>query len=124
MWRLPQKHGYCPKPEFYRRGFLKFDRLVLARNVLVGSENRLVRLSYNQESIPNVVYIFGIFMCSEMKEIQCLTIPQSHVWTLPQKQIIVQKRIIYYFILTLVDSFYDSYLLRNTVEKCKMHSQS
>ncbi len=28
MWPLPQKHGYHPKPEFYRRGFLKFDRLV------------------------------------------------------------------------------------------------
>ncbi len=50
-----------PKPEFYRRGFLKFDRLVLTSTVLVGSENWLVRLFYNRESIPNVVYFLEFF---------------------------------------------------------------
>ncbi len=61
LWPLPQKHGYRPKQEFYRRGFLKFGCLVLAPNVLVGSENWLLCLSYNQESILNVVYFFWNF---------------------------------------------------------------
>ncbi len=66
-------------------GFLKFDRFVLAPNELVGSENWIVHITYDQESIPNVVYFLGILLCSEMKEIQCLTMPQLHIWTLPQK---------------------------------------
>ncbi len=61
MWRLPQKHDYPPKPEFYRKGFLKFDRLVLAPNVLSGSENWLVHLTYDQELITKVVYFLEFF---------------------------------------------------------------
>ncbi len=55
------------KSEFYKRGFSKFNRLVLAPNVLIGSENWLVCLSYDQESIPNVIYSFGTFLCLDMK---------------------------------------------------------
>ncbi len=84
LWCLPQKYGYRPKPEFYRRGFSKFDCLVLAPNTLIGSENWLVCLSYDQESIPKVLYFFGVFLCSKMKEIQCLIMPQLRVWMLPQ----------------------------------------
>ncbi len=83
--RIHVKNGYRLKPEFYKIGFLTFDRLIFAPNVLIGSENWLVRLCYNQESIPNVVYIFRIFLCSEMKGVQCLIMPQLHIWTLPQK---------------------------------------
>ncbi len=61
-------------------GFLKFDRLVLAPNMLIGSENWLVHLSYDQKSIIYECDIFfGNFLYSEMREIQCLNMPQLHV---------------------------------------------
>ncbi len=129
MRRLPQKHGYRSKLEFYTRGFLKFDHLGLTPNLLVGSETWLIRLFYDRESIPNVVYFFRIFLRSKMKEVQRLATPQLHVWMLPQKHtVIVRKQIIYYFIWTLVDSFYNIYSqlisLGNMVEKSKTNSQS
>ncbi len=73
------------KTRILQERFLKFDLLILTPNVLVGSENWLVSLSYDQESISKVVNFFGIFLCSEMKRIQCLTMPLLRVWILPQK---------------------------------------
>ncbi len=103
--------------------------LVLAHNALIGSENWLVCLSYDQESIPNVLYFSGIFLYSEMKEIQGLTMPQLRVWMLPQKHGHSPKTnyllIISLDISRLIFYSYSLFiLLRNTVEKCKMHLQS
>ncbi len=128
MWPLPQKHGYRPKPEFYRWGFVKFDCFVLAPNLLVSSENWLVCISYDQESIPNMVYFFGIFLYSNMKEMRCLMVAQLYVWMLSQKQGYRPKTNLFNnFIWTLFDLFYNGYShisFWNTVEKCKMHLRS
>ncbi len=129
LWSLPQKHSYHPKPQFYRRRFLKFNRLILVPKVLVGSENWLVCLSYDQESIRNVVNFFGVLMCSNMKEIRCLTMSHLHVWMLPQENGYPPKTNFFiYFVWTLVDSFYNSYSLfislGNTVKKYIMHLRS
>ncbi len=87
---VPQKHGYRPKPEFFKGGFLKFGHLVLTPKVLVGSENWLVCLSYDQESIQNMAYFFENFLCLDMKEIRCLS---STCECAHKNMVIVQKQI-------------------------------
>ncbi len=95
LWSLLPKHRYRPKPEFNRRGFLKFDRLVLAPNVFIGSNNWLVCLSYNQESIPKVVYFFEFFCAWKWKKYSVWPCFSSMFEYCHRNMVIVQKQIIY-----------------------------